>query len=420
MNDKLTSVQIRLNNIKNLLTDANLESINPIYNATENTDTDFFSGKQQMKENKSCDSRIVLCKRDLDFYKVMGKLKCNLVYVKSGAYGSTFKGIVFDKSSKEEKIKYTFALKVVAYNKSDKYGSINDLTRPENAEICMLKLLSYFVIKNLTPHIMLPISTFNCNIKPFLTLQEEGLIDINNAKYKEFVDDYNKGCFHDKVSILMSEWADRNDLGMFLKKNYKKLNIIHWKTILFQIILTLAQIQLKYLQFRHNDLKANNILINQISPALYTSMIYRINNMEFRVPNIGYSIYLWDFDFACIPNVIENKKIYRAWASNFNITPVQNRYYDIHYFFCTLLFKGFLPELLTDTNVPKELIDFINYVLPTEFRPIVKNSKKDEQKILPSQKTSDRCRLIVDEEYLLPIDILKHNFFSVFMVSEKK
>jgi hypothetical protein len=167
-------------------------------------------------------------------------------------------------------------------------------------------------------------------------------------------------------------------------------------------------------------LKANNILINQISPSLYTSMVYRINGMEFRVPNIGYSIYLWDFDFACIPNVIENKKIYRAWTSNLNITPVQNRYYDIHYFFCTLLFKGFLPELLTDTNVPKELIDFINYVLPTEFRPIIKNTKKDEQKLLPSQKTSDRCRLLVDEEYLLPIDILKHDFFNVFMVPEKK
>ena len=41
-----------------------------------------------------------------------------------------------------------------------------DPTRPENAELLMIKLLSKFV-KRTNSYIVLPITTFNTSIKPF-------------------------------------------------------------------------------------------------------------------------------------------------------------------------------------------------------------------------------------------------------------
>ena len=61
----------------------------------------------------------------------------------------------------------------------------------------------------------------------------------------------------------MSEWANKGDLLDFIRRHYNKLTLIHWKVFLFQIISTLAVIQSKFPSFRHNDLKANNILVHK-------------------------------------------------------------------------------------------------------------------------------------------------------------
>ena len=84
---------------------------------------------------------------------------------------------------------------------------------------------------------------------------------------------------------------------MFLKKNYKKLQLIHWQCIFFQIISTLAVIQSKFPSFRHNDLKANNILVTKINRNVQKYW-YKVAGDDYDIPNIGYQIKLWDFDFA--------------------------------------------------------------------------------------------------------------------------
>ena len=400
-NGSLSTIQHRLLNIKKLMEESNLQVTNPLKNVDAGADTEYFTGKiynDDDKYSKSLDTRTLLDKKSLNFYKVINQLDSKLVYIKSGAYGNTFKGIVNDDAGNEI---MSFAVKVVAYPKKEGYGSLHNVTRPENAEICMLKLLSYFVVKFHTPHIILPISIFDTNIKPFLTLQEDEVVPSDNAKYSEFIKNYKDGLYYEKVSVIISEWANRGDLGMFLKKNYKKLQLIHWQCIFFQIISTLAVIQSKYPAFRHNDLKANNILVSKTDT--FKKLFYKVNKKEYILPAIGYCIYLWDFDFACIPNVVENSKVYQEWTKKMNITSKQNRYYDVHYFFCTLIYKGFLPELMTDSCVPNEVKKFINYVLPEEYRP---NHSLG--------KVHKRCRLLVDDELYKPIDLLNHDFFKAF------
>ena len=92
----------------------------------------------------------------------------------------------------------------------------------------------------------------------------------------------------------------------------------------------------KFPDFKHNDMKANNILVttNNINKKWY---LYNINHQKYYIPIINIQIQLWDFDFSCIKNIIENSKVNTKWANASNITSKRNRYYDIHYFFNSLI-----------------------------------------------------------------------------------
>ena len=192
--DNIPDIKKRLNKINNLISESNINYLNPLKDLNENVDTIVYHSKNEKSNNDDDnDTRSVLGKQEFNFKKVISQMGAMLSYVKSGGYGHTFKGIVKDKNGKE---KYSFAVKMVAYSKKEDYGDEYNLQRPENAELCMLKVLSYFVLKKMSPHIILPISTFYTDIKPFLTLQEKGIIDKNNTNYKEFIVATDRGIFY--------------------------------------------------------------------------------------------------------------------------------------------------------------------------------------------------------------------------------
>jgi serine/threonine protein kinase len=288
--------------------------------------------------SSSDDIRELLPKKYIDFNKAIKELGGKLLYIKSGSTGHTFKGVY-----PEDIEKQSYAIKIVAYPKKENYGDMYNIKRPENTEILMITLLSYFVINKQTPHIVLPITTFNTSIKPFLNLTKSNIV--NNKKFEQFVEKYEKGEYYQNVSILVSEWANGGDLLDYLRNNYKIMTIKDWRTILFQILSVLAIIHSKYPGFRHNDMKANNILIHNIDiDNENKKYLYKINNQTYIVPNIGFQIKLWDFDFAAIPGIIDNSKVEAEWTRKINVNPVKNRYYDVHYFFNTLTKKGFFDH----------------------------------------------------------------------------
>lgn len=388
------SIPIRIEFIKNLLDGKELK---PLINF-ESIDTEDFKGyNSDLNSDEERDTGSRLGKRVYNFIKIMNQIGGNLIYIKSGATGHTFKGI----STDEEGNEINYAIKVVAYSKKDRYGRINDVTRPENAELMMIKLLGYFVVRNQTPHIVLPIGTFNTNIRHFTTLVEQGIIDKDeDKKYVEFLERYKKGEYHDEVSVLISEWANRGDLLDFIRKYYKTMGLLHWKAIFFQLLSALAIIHTKFPSFRHNDLKANNILIHRIE-RVKKIFIYTVDKNKFYVPNIGYQIKIWDFDFACIPGIVENSKVTSDWTKVINVTPTQNRYYDMHYFFNTLIRKGFFPQLLTEPEIPYEVKEFIDRIVPAKLR---------EGKYIHK-----RGRILINKEFLTPYEvILNDEFFEEF------
>ena len=127
-------------------------------------------------ENNEDDIRNLVDKKYIDFTKAIKMLGGKLLYIKSGATGHTFKGIHI-----KSKSKLPYGVKVVAYPRKETYGDIYNSKRPENTEILMIKKLAYFVKKNHTPHIILPITTFNTSIKTFTSLPKDNIV--NKKKY---------------------------------------------------------------------------------------------------------------------------------------------------------------------------------------------------------------------------------------------
>lgn len=376
----------RVETIQNMINGNNIESI-----------IDFNSNESFEYPTNIDDIRELLPKKYIDFSKAITELGGKLLYIKSGSTGHTFKGVHPPPNNENKK---AYAVKIVAYPKKENYGDMYNIKRPENTELLMIRLLSYLVINKYTPHIVLPITTFNTSIKPFLNLTKSNIV--NNKKFEQFVEKYEKGEYYQNVSILVSEWANGGDLLDYLRKNYKTMKTKHWRTIFFQILSVLSIIHAKYPTFRHNDMKANNILIHNIDvDDTNKKYLYKINQQQYIVPNIGFQIKLWDFDFACIPNIVNNSKVEAEWTNKINIKPEQNRYYDIHYFFNTLTRKGFFPEFNTASEIPENVKEFISRVVP--------------QKYESGKNVSDRGRILVNDEYLTPDEILKNDKFFKIM-----
>ena len=372
-----------------------LETIKKMTNNGIDSIIDFDNSNKLENTNLSDDIRDLLPKRYMDLEVAINCLGGKLSYIKSGSTGHTFKGVHLLNSNEndpmEDPNKEPYAIKIVAYPRKENYGDMYNIKRPENTELLMIKLLSQFVINNQTPHIVLPITTFNTSIKPFLNLTKANIV--NNYKFDQFVKKYENGDYYQNVSILVSEWANGGDLLDYFKKNYKNMKLKEWKTLIFQILSVFAIIHAKYPTFRHNDMKANNILLHYTDiDKNNKKFLYNINNKKYEIPDIGYQIKLWDFDFSCIPNLIENSKVSSEWTNKINISPIQNRYYDVHYFFNTLTRKGFFPEIFTAPEIPTKIKEFINRILPKKYR---------EGKYI-----AERGRILINDEYAIPEEIL--------------
>jgi hypothetical protein len=363
------------------------------------------------------DIRRIFYKPILNFVTTLSSFGHNLMYVKSGTTGHTFKSISMPDSSRPDMM-INCAIKVVAYDSDKKYGSIYNAARPENAELVMLKLLSYFVVKRHTPHIILPIATFNTKIQTFIELDKKQYV--SSKKFSKFIENYNKGDFHDIVSVIIEEWADGGDLLQYLRTHYKTLTVKQWRVICFQVISPLVVIQSTYETFRHNDNKANNWLVQNISETeSKASFVNIINDNNYYVPNIGIRCKLCDFDFACIPGIVENSKVNDEWTDKINIKPEGHQYYDVHYFFNTLVSEGFLPDFFGhDSNgnpfVPNEVTEFIKRVIPSQIR--TGKNVSESGRLLVSYEKMKKIRGLY---YYTPEQILRNDPFFAKMRNEK-
>ena len=294
--------------------------------------------------------------------------------------------------------KHKFALKVTAYKKTgDNGNNIANIKRPENVELRMSSILSSFVLDGYTPHINVCIGYCLCDIKEFICHPDVPLSD--KHKYSVFLQNYEKKQFEENVLVTISEWANAGDLHEFLKENHKDMTKLQWKIILFQVIFTLHIIHCKFPNFRHNDLKINNVLVNYEGKYKNTNKkatYIATNNLHFSIPlNTCISSKIMDFDFSCIEKYVENEKVNTKWTDKINVNKQENKYYDIFFFFKTLTLY------IDKAYIPDEILSFIYEIIPPDLS-------------LSTQNCSEKGRLLINEEITNCYKILTHDIFKEF------
>lgn len=179
-------------------------------------------------------------------------------------------------------------------------------------------------------------------------------------------------------------------------KNFRELSqteyYLDFKHALFQILFTLLQLQSMYPGFRHNDLKADNVLLEN---APKCNLIYQIESSKtkkvFRLRNCKVFTKIIDFELASTPKntLIKSESILKSdekLKNDFGLSIEKCDAFDVH-----LL----LIDVLKNT---KNNIEFTNFVydffkieyfqhpkITVQYR-LTKNTQTEIQKIFENSK----------------------------------
>lgn len=283
----------------------------------------------------------------LDF--LMESCKGKLQFIARGSFGNVF---YLDKP-------FPMAVKFVPGSTESSYKA--------NKQATTAKKLESLLIEKSTPHISAIITAFWIKTAE---LPKEAIY-FPKKKNREPMPN---------TLVIFTEWADSGDLLQLMRKRIVTWNEL--KVYLFQILFTLAKIQEKYKGFKHNDLKANNILLsNDYSDASHR--LYNLNpNISFKIPILQYVVKINDFDLTSL------------YAKN------KNHYSDLHFFIAsTVKFSKSFRQ-----NVPDEFYTFAKSIL---------NNKGPFKPTNPS-------RYIGTEENTTPLKlILTHPIFKEFLIINK-
>jgi hypothetical protein len=129
---------------------------------------------------------------------------------------------------------------------------------------------------------------------------------------------------------------------------YNKHSSNEWYNVYFQIIVNIYILQ-KYFNMIHLDLHAGNILVKKVPKGGFWE--YIIDNKSYKVPNLGYQLFIIDFGQAWIPDLFKT-----GYVKN------PHKAYDLQKLF---------RSTLHFTSSSKDF--------KTEIRNIIKRVKNEEQ-----------------------------------------
>lgn len=244
-------------------------------------------------------------------------------------------------------------------------------------EVLMLSLFSRLVARDVSPHFVLPIGRLLTTVRTANMLTGRVLKD---------------GAY----SVILSEHADTSLSALIQQQAISPYQL---KVMLFQVIYTLAIIQNMMPTFRHNDLHASNVLVQNFKAEQILSLrpdacvVYEFKGTKFYVPvsKCGMRSLLWDFFYASSQ---DRKGLLPTRHQGTNYSS-QNRYYDMH-----------------------KLVDSIHYLMPKvrgELRAFIDCVVPDSKKCMCHKlNAADRAKLGIETDEFLTCRrvLLKHAYFD--------
>ena len=128
---------------------------------------------------------------------------------------------------------------------------------------------------------------------------------------------YNNVCFMEVFDT---------DLTKYLQ--FQKYDENTLRTIVFQVVYTLAALQKRFPGFRHNDLSTNNVLLKKLRAAPVLSYSFGGNTFYTAAPVLAA---LSDYDFTHVPNHPELSNE-RVMFGKYRVDGRPNDSYDTHFF----------------------------------------------------------------------------------------
>lgn len=234
-----------------------------------------------------------------DLQQYFSDKKLRLRHVSTGNNGIVF--LVIDSNGKST----TEVVKLVPIRKQLDDFHIPERMCQEDMEVYTHNLFNDFLNKNQTPHINRMIKCMKSKNEELKNMIKDYIIP-NDDKGNLLVKRFNKNKYTNDMYVIISEHANRGNFLDFLIKNSAKMEFVHWKVFLFQIVSVLNVIISKYPTFIHGCFCCRNILVQKNSPSCITS--YKINNKIYKVPNFGYYLKINDFDAVNFTGILENLK----------------------------------------------------------------------------------------------------------------
>lgn len=189
------------------------------------------------------------------------------------------------------------------------------------------------------------------------------------------------------------------------------------RAALFQIVFTLAQLQLVFPGFRHNDLKDNNVLVVMLAEAERFSHTYVLGGggvgpKRFRLERAPVDIKIVDFAtaHAHVP-ALSNPHVLEDVFAPQGITKFFCPLYDLHFLvYCFFMRAYSFPPCAVLTTVTRFFYD----VIPPKY--------------FLSERLTDGSRLTLAAQHELvadatlayrsPVEVLDHPFFDRFVLRE--
>lgn len=158
--------------------------------------------------------------------------------------------------------------------------------------------------------------------------------------------------YSNNIVNLYNEYINLSDFHTWSKQKHS--NEI-WFNALFQIMYALTALK-RHFNMLHTDLHMGNVLVQKIKPGGY--WIYKLDGVDYYVPNLGYIFLISDFGFAWIPKQLIIPWYYKDRLKY--ITKNGLNFYDLSIFIDSIkqskgIPKYFLSELNKLFN-PKELL----------------------------------------------------------------
>ena len=314
------------------------------------------SNNNNILSNVECNSieTILSVSQSEKFLKELGK----------GTYGIAFKGC-FDLPE----CKRGISVKYISI--SSRYGKgYHDLNHPSNVEYRLGIALSKLVYADITPHINITFGNLKCSFnklkhnKTFKQLKANEWLKLTQNKL-------NNNEIYPKINVVFNELANM-DLKTYVLEQQNNLDHLDHIIIFFQFCYSLTCIQYYFKNFKHLDIKPNNLLVELIDiPVKRTNkyVAYNIFGKTFYLPQTKYVMKLYDFDFG-YSDAFKNKKITESTS---------------------LKEKGYI----SDTNCLYDLHSYINYYYHI-FSDILSEETKN---LLKSLAPADNNIIYTDDSF---------------------